>query len=71
MRRARMWQQQGQRAATSDLLAPINGWFTEGFDTADVQRPVLFLTAPGRENIIGPFSGMATPYYTFLQEGIP
>ena len=30
-------QRQGQRAAASELLAPIYGWFTEGFDTADLQ----------------------------------
>jgi hypothetical protein len=32
---ARLWQQQDRRAAARDLLAPIYGWFTEGFDTAD------------------------------------
>src|SRR5262249_36870053 len=30
---ARLWQQQGRRAEARDLLAPIYGWFTEGFDT--------------------------------------
>jgi predicted ATPase len=34
---ARLWQQQGQRTAAYDLLTPIYGWFTEGFDTADLQ----------------------------------
>ena len=34
---ARLWQQQGQRTAAQALLAPIYGWFTEGFDTADLQ----------------------------------
>jgi predicted ATPase len=34
---SRLWQQQGQRIAAQDLLAPIYGWFTEGFDTADLQ----------------------------------
>jgi predicted ATPase len=33
---ARLWQQQGKRAAAHALLAPIYGWFTEGFDTADL-----------------------------------
>jgi len=32
---SRLWQRQGQRAEASDLLTPIYGWFTEGFDTAD------------------------------------
>jgi predicted ATPase len=34
---ARLWQAQGQRAAARQLLAEIYGWFTEGFDTADLQ----------------------------------
>jgi predicted ATPase len=34
---ARLWQQQGKRAAAHALLAPLYGWFTEGFDTADLQ----------------------------------
>jgi class 3 adenylate cyclase/predicted ATPase len=33
---SRLWQQQGKQAAARELLAPIYGWFTEGFDTADV-----------------------------------
>jgi predicted ATPase len=31
----RLWQQHGKRAAAYELLAPIYGWFTEGFDTPD------------------------------------
>jgi predicted ATPase len=34
---ARLWQRQGKRQAAYDLLAPIYDWFTEGFDTADLQ----------------------------------
>jgi predicted ATPase len=34
---ARLWNEQGRRAAASDLLAPVCGWFTEGLDTADLQ----------------------------------
>jgi predicted ATPase len=33
----RLWQCQGKRAAARELLAPIYGWFTEGFDTPDLQ----------------------------------
>ena len=33
---ARLWQQQGKRAEAHELLTPIYGWFTEGFDTADL-----------------------------------
>jgi class 3 adenylate cyclase/predicted ATPase len=34
---ARLWQQQGKRQEAHDLLAPVYGWFTEGFDTADLK----------------------------------
>ena len=35
---SRLWQQQGKRTEARTLLAPIYGWFTEGFDTADLQE---------------------------------
>jgi predicted ATPase len=35
---ARLWQGQGQRATARQLLAEIYGWFTEGFDTPDLQE---------------------------------
>jgi predicted ATPase len=35
---SRLWQQQWKRQEAHDLLAPIHGWFTEGFDTADLQE---------------------------------
>jgi predicted ATPase len=34
---SRLWQQQGKRQEAHDLLAPVYNWFTEGFDTADLQ----------------------------------
>ena len=34
---ARLWQRQGKRAEACELLAPVYGWFTEGFDTADLR----------------------------------
>jgi predicted ATPase len=34
---ARMWGEQGRRAEARELLAPVYGWFTEGFDTADLK----------------------------------
>jgi predicted ATPase len=34
---SRLWQQQGKRTEAHQLLAEIYGWFTEGFDTADLQ----------------------------------
>ena len=40
---ARLWQQQGKQAEARALLAPIYGWFTEGFDTADLQEAKTLL----------------------------
>jgi predicted ATPase len=40
---SRLWQQQGKRAEARALLAPIYGWFTEGFDTADLQEAKALL----------------------------
>jgi class 3 adenylate cyclase/predicted ATPase len=34
---ARVWAEHGRRAEGHDLLAPVYGWFTEGFDTADLK----------------------------------
>jgi predicted ATPase len=39
----RLWQQQGKRMEAHALLAPIYGWFTEGFDTADLQEAKALL----------------------------
>ena len=33
---ARLWGEQGRRAEARELLAPVYGWFTEGFDTLDL-----------------------------------
>ena len=40
---ARLWREQGKRAEAHELLAPIYGWFTEGFDTADLQEAKALL----------------------------
>jgi predicted ATPase len=40
---SRLWQQQGKRDEAHQLLAPISGWFTEGFDTADLQEAKVLL----------------------------
>jgi predicted ATPase len=40
---SRLWQQQGKLAEARELLAPIYGWFTEGFDTADLQEAKALL----------------------------
>jgi predicted ATPase len=34
---ARLWREQGKRRQARDLLVPIYGWFTEGFDTLDLK----------------------------------
>jgi predicted ATPase len=38
MSMARLWRDQGNRQQAHDLLAPVYGWFTEGFDTLDLQE---------------------------------
>ena len=40
---ARLWQQQGKCTAACELLAPIYGWFAEGFDTTDLQEAKALL----------------------------
>jgi predicted ATPase len=40
---ARLWQSQGKRKEAHDLLAPIYGWFTEGFDTKDLKEAKALL----------------------------
>src|SRR5205807_884614 len=35
---SRLWQQQGKGVEARELLASVYGWFTEGFDTADLQE---------------------------------
>jgi predicted ATPase len=44
---SRLWQQQGKRDEARQLLAPIYGWFTEGFDTADLQEAKALLEELG------------------------
>jgi predicted ATPase len=40
---SRLWQRQGERAQARQLLAEVYGWFTEGFDTADLQEAKALL----------------------------
>ena len=40
---SRLWQAQGKCAAAHEVLAEIYGWFTEGFDTADLQEAKALL----------------------------
>jgi predicted ATPase len=40
---ARLWGEQGRRTEARELLAPVYGWFTEGFDTADLKEAAALL----------------------------
>jgi len=42
---ARLWGEQGRRGEACELLAPVYGWFTEGFDTADLKEAKALLEA--------------------------
>jgi predicted ATPase len=43
MSMARLWRDQGKRSEAHDLLAPVYGWFTEGFDTLDLKEAKALL----------------------------
>ena len=43
MSMARLWRDQGKRNEARDLLAPVYGWFTEGFDTLDLKEAKILL----------------------------
>ena len=45
MSMARLYRDQGKRDAARALLAPVYGWFTEGFDTLDLKEAKALLTA--------------------------
>jgi predicted ATPase len=40
---ARLWQQQDKREEARQLLVEVYGWFTEGFDTKDLQEAKVLL----------------------------
>ena len=42
---ARLWGEQGRREEAHEMLAPVYGWFTEGFDTADLKDAKVLLDA--------------------------
>jgi len=44
---ARLWQQQGKKAEARQMLAEIYGWFTEGFETADLRAAQALLKELG------------------------
>ncbi len=43
MSKARLWRDQGRQDKARDLLAPVYGWFTEGFDTLDLKEAKVLL----------------------------
>ena len=43
MSMARLWRDQGKRNEARDLLAPVYGWFTEGFDARDLKEAKALL----------------------------
>jgi len=45
---AGLWLDQGERRQGRELLAPLYGWFTEGFDTADVKEALALLEEIGQ-----------------------
>jgi predicted ATPase len=47
---ARLWQQQGKQREAHTMLSVIYNWFTEGFDTADLQEAKVLLAELGGEN---------------------
>jgi predicted ATPase len=40
---AQLWAEQGRRTEARELLTPVYGWFTEGFDTADLKDAKVLL----------------------------
>jgi predicted ATPase len=43
MSTARLWREQGKRDEARELLAPVYGWFTEGFDMLDLKEAKALL----------------------------
>ena len=54
---SRLWQSQGKKEAARQMLAAIYNWFTEGFDTADLQEAKALLEELG--------------HYSNSQSGVP
>jgi predicted ATPase len=48
---SRLWQQQGKAAEAHALLAPVYGWFSEGFDTADLKDAKALLEVLGEARL--------------------
>ena len=50
MSMARLWRDQGKRQQAHDLLAPVYGWFTEGFDTLDLKEAKVLVDELANEH---------------------
>ena len=53
MSMARLWRDQGKRDEGRELLAPVYGWFTEGFDTLDLKEAKALLDELASWNKLG------------------
>jgi predicted ATPase len=62
MSMARLWRDQGKPQLAHDLLAPVHGWFTEGFDTLDLKRRRRYSTRSVKGNSRGPGSACSAAY---------
>src|SRR5262249_60899360 len=58
---SRLWQRQGKWAAAQHLLATVYGWFTEGFDTVDLQEAKVLLDALSHRSC---FKSGDNPFHT-------
>ena len=68
---ARLWVEQGRRAEAHDLLAPIYGWFTEGFDTADLKDAKALLEQLRPKNVSSWSTSQLKSEMRPLVSGIP
>ena len=66
MSMARLWRDQGKRDEARDLLAPVYGWFTEGFDTPDLKEAKVLLEELAAESRPNHSSGMPALRRPFL-----
>jgi len=57
MNMARLWRDQGKRDEARELLAPVYGWFTEGFDTLDLKEAKALLDELCDNNSLSNYPG--------------
>ena len=67
---ARLWRDQGKRDEARDLLAPIYGWFTEGFDTLDLKEAKALLGGAARLTADFETASLAPVGLRKLQDGV-